>query len=69
MSNICRFTNKKPLNGYKKSNSNKKTKRWFKINLLKKKIYNISKKKWIKFKISTTGLRLIKKKGLSFFNK
>ncbi|WGH25379.1 MAG: 50S ribosomal protein L28 [Candidatus Shikimatogenerans bostrichidophilus] len=64
MSNICQITNKKPKSGYRKSNANNKTKRWFKINIFKKRIYDIQKKKWIKMKISTYGLRLIKKKGL-----
>ncbi|MDH3004200.1 MAG: 50S ribosomal protein L28 [Candidatus Shikimatogenerans sp. JK-2022] len=66
MSKICTITKKKPISGYKKSKSNKKTKRWFKLNIFKKRIYNIKNKKWIKIKISISGLRLIKKKGLIF---
>ncbi|MDH3005058.1 MAG: 50S ribosomal protein L28 [Candidatus Shikimatogenerans sp. JK-2022] len=65
MSKICSITNKKPIKGYKKSDSNRKTKRWFKINIFKKKIYDILNKRWIKIKVSTYGLRLIKKYGLN----
>lgn len=65
MSKICDLTNKKPITGNKISNSNRKTKRWFKINIFKKKIYDQYKKKWIKLKISSYGIRLIKKIGLN----
>ncbi|WGH25746.1 MAG: 50S ribosomal protein L28 [Candidatus Shikimatogenerans bostrichidophilus] len=65
MSKICKITNKKPMSGNKVSDSNIKNKRWFKINIFKKKIYDQNKKKWIKLKISSYALRLIKKIGLN----
>ncbi|MDH3003699.1 MAG: 50S ribosomal protein L28 [Candidatus Shikimatogenerans sp. JK-2022] len=61
MSKICQLTQKKPIKGNKISHSNIKNKRWFKINIINKKIYNKKKNKWIKLKISTYGLRLLKK--------
>ncbi|MDH3004417.1 MAG: 50S ribosomal protein L28 [Candidatus Shikimatogenerans sp. JK-2022] len=64
MSNICYITKKKPIRGNKISKSKNKNKRWFKINIIKKKIFDIKKNKWIKFKMSTSALRLIKKNGL-----
>ncbi|WGH24826.1 MAG: 50S ribosomal protein L28 [Candidatus Shikimatogenerans bostrichidophilus] len=64
MSKICSITNKKSLNGYTRSNSNHKTKKWFKANIFKKRIYNIKTNKWEKIKISIKGLRILKKKGL-----
>ncbi|WGH26102.1 MAG: 50S ribosomal protein L28 [Candidatus Shikimatogenerans bostrichidophilus] len=64
MSKICEITKKKSITGNKISHSNVKTKKWFKINIFKKKIYDINKKKWIKLKISNYALRLIKKLGL-----
>ncbi|WGH27645.1 MAG: 50S ribosomal protein L28 [Candidatus Shikimatogenerans bostrichidophilus] len=65
MSKICEITNKKSISGYRKSHSNIKTKRWFKINFLKKKFYDQINKKWIKLKICSYTIRLIKKKGLN----
>ncbi|WGH24641.1 MAG: 50S ribosomal protein L28 [Candidatus Shikimatogenerans bostrichidophilus] len=64
MSRICNITKKKSFNGYKRSNSNHKTKRWFKANIFKKRIYNLKNNKWERIKISIKGLRILKKKGL-----
>ncbi|BDT61514.1 MAG: hypothetical protein RDO_0420 [Flavobacteriales endosymbiont of Rhyzopertha dominica] len=69
MSKICKITNKKSIIGNKISKSNNKTKRWFKINIFKKKFYNYNIKKWIKMKISTKAIKLIKKKGFNFLIK
>ncbi|WGH26637.1 MAG: 50S ribosomal protein L28 [Candidatus Shikimatogenerans bostrichidophilus] len=65
MSKICEITNKKSISGNKKSHSNIKTKKWFKINFIKKRFYNIQKKKWVKLKVCAYTIRLIKKKGLN----
>ncbi|MDH3004943.1 MAG: 50S ribosomal protein L28 [Candidatus Shikimatogenerans sp. JK-2022] len=61
---ICQISKKKPISGNSISKSNKKNKRWFKINIFNKKIYDVYKKQWIKIKISNYGLRILKKKGL-----
>ncbi|WGH28127.1 MAG: 50S ribosomal protein L28 [Candidatus Shikimatogenerans bostrichidophilus] len=64
MSKICEITKKKPITGNKKSKSNIKTKRWFKVNIINKKIFNYKNNKWIKLKISSYALRLMKKLDL-----
>ncbi|WGH27132.1 MAG: 50S ribosomal protein L28 [Candidatus Shikimatogenerans bostrichidophilus] len=64
MSKKCDITKKKSITGNKISHSNIKTKRWFKVNIIKKKIYDIENKKWIKLKLSSYALRLIKKMEL-----
>lgn len=65
MSNICKITNKKPLRGYKRSNSNIKTKRWFKPNIFIKKLFDYKNNKWLKIKISKKGLKILIKNGLT----
>ena len=65
MSRICSISNKKALVGNNVSHSNKKTKRTFSINLIKKKFYIPELKKQVTLKISTSILTTINKKGLS----
>ena len=47
------------------SHSNKKTKRRFDINLIKKRFYIPSKGEWITLKVTTSTLKTIDKKGIS----
>lgn len=50
--------------GNKVSHSNRKTKRTFDVNLLKKKFYWAEEDCWISLKVSAAGLRTINKIGL-----
>jgi len=65
MSRICQLTGKKPMVGNNVSHSNKKTKRRFDINLIKKRFFIPSEKKWITLKVTTSVLKTIDKKGIS----
>ena len=65
MSRVCQITGKKVVAGNNVSQSNKKTKRTFSINLIKKKFYIPELKKQVTLKISTSILKTINKKGLS----
>jgi len=65
MSRKCQITGKKPMVGYNVSHSNKKTKRRFYPNLHKKKFYIPEENRWITLKVSTHGLRIIAKKGIT----
>ena len=47
------------------SHSNRKTKRRFNINLVKKKFFIPSKGEWITLKVTTSMLKTIDKKGIS----
>ena len=47
------------------SHSNKKTKRRFNINLIKKRFFIPSEEKWITLKVTTSTLKTIDKKGIS----
>ena len=47
------------------SHSNRKTKRRFNINLIRKKFYIPSEDKWITLKVTTSTLKTIDKKGIS----
>ena len=65
MSKVCQITGKKVMVGNNVSHSNKKTKRRFDINLIKKKFYIPSKGEWITLKITASALKTIDKKGIS----
>jgi len=65
MSRICQLSGKKPMVGNNVSHSNKKTKRRFNINLIKKKFYIPSKGEWITLKVTASILKTIDKKGIS----
>jgi len=65
MSRICQLSGKKPMVGNNVSHSNKKTKRRFDINLIKKRFYIPSKSEWVTLKVPTSTLKTIDKKGIS----
>lgn len=64
MSKICQITGKKAQNGNKVSHANNKTKRRFKINLLKKKFFIPSSGNWITLKVTPHAIRIIDKIGI-----
>ncbi len=65
MSRICQLSGKKPMVGNNVSHSNRKTKRRFNINLVKKKFFIPSKGEWVTLKVTTSMLKTIDKKGIS----
>jgi large subunit ribosomal protein L28 len=64
MPRICDITGKKTLFGNKVSNSNRKTRRKFKVNLIKKKFYLPSQGCEVILRLSTKGLRIVQKLGI-----
>ncbi len=65
MSRICDVTGKKPMFGNNVSHAHNKSRRRFNINLQKKKFWLPEEKRFITLKISTRGMRIIDKKGIS----
>lgn len=65
MSRVCELTGKKALSGNHVSFSNKKTKRQFKVNLVKKRFYLPEEDKWLTLRVSTSALKNINKKGIT----
>jgi len=64
MARRCEITGRGTQSGNNVSHSHKKTKRKFKINIHKKRIWSEEEKKFITLRISTRALRTIQKKGL-----
>ena len=64
MSRICKISGKKAMVGNHVSFSNKKNKRKFNVNLMRKKFFVPSKNEWITLRISASALKTIDKKGI-----
>lgn len=65
MSRVCELTGKKAMSGNNVSFSNKKNKRKFNVNLMKKRFYLPEEDRWITLRVSTSAIKNINKKGLS----
>ena len=65
MSRICDITGKKPMFGNNVSHAHNKSRRRFNINLQKKKFWLPDEKRYVTLRISTRGMRIIDKKGIT----
>ena len=65
MSRVCDITGKKPMFGNNVSHSNNKSRRRFNINLQKKKFWFPDENRYITLRLSTRGMRVIDKKGIT----
>jgi large subunit ribosomal protein L28 len=65
MSRVCELTGKSAMTGNHVSFSNKKNKRKFNVNLMKKRFYIPEEDRWVTLKVSTAALKTINKKGIA----
>jgi len=65
MSRICEITGKKAMVGNNVSHALNRTKRKFKVNLIKKRFYIPEEDRWITLKVSTRALKNINKLGIA----
>ena len=65
MSKKCELTGKIPLKGHNVSHANNKSRRRFNINLQKKKFWLPDENRYVTLRISTRGMRVIDKKGIT----
>ena len=65
MSRVCELTGKKAITGNSVSFSNKKNKRKFNVNLMKKRFYIPEEDRWVTLKVTAKTLRTINKNGLT----
>ena len=64
MSRVCQITGKKVMVGNNVSHSKRRTRRKFYPNLFDKRFYLEDEDRWVKLRVSASGIRNIKKKGL-----
>ena len=65
MSRVCDVTGKKPMFGNNVSHAHNKSRRRFNVNLQKKRFWLADENRYVTLRISTRGMRIIDKKGIS----
>lgn len=65
MSRVCSITGKKAMVGNNVSHSQRKTKRKFSVNLIKKRFFVPEENSWVTLKLSASALKTINRKGIS----
>lgn len=64
MAKVCPITGKRPMMGNNVSHANNKTRRRFKPNLQRRRLWLEKEKRYISLRITTRGLRIIDKYGI-----
>ena len=64
MARVCQVTGKRPMVGNNVSHANNKTKRRFLPNLQYRRFWIESENRWVRLRLSNSGLRLIDKLGI-----
>ncbi len=64
MSKVCQVTGKRPMAGNNVSHAHNKTRRRFLPNLHSHRFWVESEKRWVRLRVSTSGMRVIDKKGI-----
>jgi len=64
MSRICEVTGKRRQKGNQVSHAMNHTRKFFEVNLQKKRFWLGSEKRWVTLKVSTSGIRFIAKNGI-----
>jgi large subunit ribosomal protein L28 len=64
MARVCQVTGKKPMVGNNVSHANNKTKRRFLPNLQSRRFWVESENRFIRIRLTTSGIRLIDKMGI-----
>lgn len=64
MSNVCQVTGKRPHRGKQVSFSHKRSGRWFKPNVQRKRFWLANENRWVTLDVSTTGLKTINRRGI-----
>jgi large subunit ribosomal protein L28 len=64
MSKVCQVTGKRPITGCNVSHAHNKTKRRFLPNIHYHRFWVESEKRWVRLRVSASGMRIIDKKGI-----
>jgi large subunit ribosomal protein L28 len=64
MPKVCQVTGKRPMSGCNVSHAHNKTKRRFLPNLHYHRFWVESENRWVRLRVSSSGMRVIDKKGI-----
>ena len=65
MSRVCQVTGKKAMVGNKVSHANNRSKRRFEVNLQSKRYWLEDEKRWVRLRVSTSGMKVINQRGIA----
>ncbi len=65
MSQVCQVTGKRPMSGNNVSHANNRTRRRFNVNLKAHRFWVEDENRFVKLRVSTKGIRVIDKLGIS----
>jgi large subunit ribosomal protein L28 len=63
----CAVTGKKAMTGYHVSHARNHVKRFFKVNIQKKRYYSETLKRWLTIMVSAKGMKMIDKNGFDHY--
>ena len=64
MARVCVVTGKRPMSGNNVSHAHNKTKRRFYPNLQDKRFWSPRRKRWVKLRVSTKGIKIMNRRGV-----
>ncbi|HCB33697.1 MAG TPA: 50S ribosomal protein L28 [Acidimicrobiaceae bacterium] len=64
MSKVCQVTGRRPVSGFAVSHSHRRTKRWFKPNIQKKRFFVPNESRWVTLTVSAKGIKTINRRGI-----
>jgi len=64
MAKVCQVTGKRPVSGNNVSHAKNRTKRRFLPNLHNKRFWVESENRWVRLRVTSSGMRVIDKKGI-----
>jgi large subunit ribosomal protein L28 len=64
MARVCQVTGKRPVSGNNVSHANNRTRRRFLPNLHYHRFWVESENRWVRLRVSASGMRVIDKKGI-----
>ncbi|WP_026912141.1 50S ribosomal protein L28 [Patulibacter minatonensis] len=64
MSRTCQVTGARPRTGMNVPHSQQRTKRWFRVNVQRKRFYVPSERRWIRITLSAKGQKIIDVRGI-----
>lgn len=65
MSRVCQVTGKKAMVGNTVSHANNRAKRRFEVNLQTKRFWLEDEKRWVRLRVSTSGMKVINQRGIA----
>ena len=65
MARVCQFSGKGTTSGHNVSHSQRKTKRKFSVNLIKKRFFVPEENSWVTLKLAASTLKTINRLGIS----